>query len=692
MDWTSELRKPFAKTVDGRRVTLAEALTTNRADIVHYKLASTPGSAPRPAIKDRRLQMVDPKDIEIDFGSPNKFTGTHGNLVPMQSAVAGARVFYGARFYNQALPVLHPEAPHVQALVDDDPQGRSFDEMMGNHAGIRRSPRDGKVSKVSADAITLTGDDGKEEALDIYNKFPMNRKTVIHSTPVVHEGDAVRKGDLLAHSNFTDPKGTLAIGLNARTALVPFRGHSMDDAVVVSESFAKRLTSGHSYAHDLDYKRGVKGGKAHYTGVFVHKFVNDQLDKLDDAGVVKVGQTLHPGDPVILATRPRVISSTNAQLGLLSKHMKNARSDASVLWDHDTPGTVTDVTKVHGGVKVNIESQVPTQVGDKICYRTGQKGIISHIIPDDQMPRTVDGKPLEVLLNHLGIPSRVNSALVYELALGKIAEKTGQPYKMPAFNKPGEKWHEIVEQELRKNGMTDKEEVFDPVMGRKLENPIMVGSGYVLKLHHTSASKIAARGQGAYDVNQQPLHGGDDSAQSKRLSGLETGALLSSGAYGFLREGATLRGSKNDEYWRMLRQGHEPKEPGTPFVWDKFKALLTGSGYLARKLPGGRERLQFYTDKDLDKAHPIEVRNGELVDLGTMEPTHGGLFDPALTGGNSWGYIKLPSPLPNPAAEDAILKLLGLTEKQYRAIIAGEQELPEHLRKHGIEKGKGLEG
>jgi hypothetical protein len=359
--------------------------------------------------------------------------------------------------------------------------------------------------------------------------------------------------------------------------------------------------------------------------------------------------------------------------------MKNARSDAVTLWDHNTPGVVVDVSRTKHGVKVNVETDVPTEEGDKIVFRSGQKGVISQVIPDDHMPRTVDGKPLEVLLNPLGIPSRVNNSMVYELLLGKLARKTGQPYKLPTFNKPSEKWHEFVKNELQKHGVIDEEEVFDPQIGRKLENPVTVGDGYVLKLHHTSASKMSARNQGSYTNEGIPSHGGGENAGAKRLSGLESHALLSSGAYNVLREGATLRGARNDDYWRQLRMGYEPKEPGRPFVFDKFKALLIGAGYQARKLGNGKERLTFFTDKDLDRVNPIEIKTGDIVDISNLEPTPGGLFDPAVTGANAWGYVKLPEPMPSPAAEEVIRKLLGLTEKQYRAILAGKEELPLHL-------------
>lgn len=633
----------------------------------------------RAVIRANKIEEADDQDIDYELGSPSKFFGSHVNLVPLQSSVAGPRLFYGARFMNQAMPIVNREAPLVQTAIDEDPQGRSFDDYYGQHMGASRADRDASVHKVTKDHVELEYPDGTRSKVGIYNNFPMNRKTGLTSRAVVKAGDKVTKDQPLTVSNFTDDKGTLAMGANARVGLVPYKGYSMDDSVVISEAFAKRLSQEAMYGFDAEYRRGIMGGKAHHIGLFPHKFTKSQLDMLDDDGVVHVGQTVGPGDPLILASRPKVISSQQAQLGKLSSHMKNARADASTVWGEDEPGTVTDVKKLAKGVRVNVQVHQPTKVGDKMVFRSGQKGVVSLVIPDDHMPRTMDGKPLEVLLNPLGIPSRVNNSMIYELLLGKAAAKHGKPYRLNGFNKPGEKWYDFVKDELDKQGLSETDEVFDPQENKKLENPITTGVGHVLKLHHTSGSKFSTRGQGSYDVNEQPSKGGGDLAQAKRISGLESHALLSAGAYGSLRDMATLRGQRNDEYWRALRSGHEPKTPGVPFAFNKFHALLNGAGYQARKLPDGVERLSFWTDKDLDKVGSREVKSGELVNPETLEAVPGGLFDDALTGNNSWGHIALPFKVPNPAAEKAIRKMLGLTEKQFRAIMAGQEAMPPHL-------------
>lgn len=630
-------------------------------------------------VRDNQIQEVDDNDVDVDLVSPNSFFSTHINLIPLQSAVQGPRLFYGARFYNQALPLKNAEAPLVRNIDDSDPNQASFDERLGKLSGALYSNDDGEVDGIEDNHIILKTPDGNTKRVEIYHNFPYNRKTNITQTPLVKKGDKVLKGQLLAKSNFTDDKGNLALGMNARVGLVPYKGYSFEDALVISKSFANKMSSDHSYTLGQTFDHEIKGGLNHYRSLFPTQFTKKQIETLDHDGVIRPGTVVQPNDPLILATRPRVFSSTTSQLGKLSRAMKQSRHDSSKLWDGENPGMVTDVAKTKNGVKVVVQSTNPTQVGDKVVFRSGQKGVVSTIIDDERMPRTTDGHPLEVLLNPLGIPSRANNSLIYELLLGKVAKKTGEPIKLSSFNKPGEKWHEIVRDYLNKSGLTETEEVFDPTTNRKLGQPITVGVGHVLKLHHTSASKMSARGQGGYDADQLPLKGGSDAAKAKRLSGLEAHSLLSAGAYATLREGATLRGQKNDEYWRSVRAGMKPKPVGRPFVWDKFRALVSGAGMNMKDMGDGRMRLGPFTDDILNATKPFEMKSGDMVDTNTLEPIAGGLFDQAVVGNNKWGKIALPFHVPNPAFESSIRHLLGLTEKELRGVLSGEMELPKHL-------------
>jgi hypothetical protein len=213
--------------------------------------------------------------------------------------------------------------------------------------------------------------------------------------------------------------------------------------------------------------------------------------------------------------------------------------------------------------------------------------------------------------------------------------------------------------------------------GRKLDKPITTGMSYVYKLHHVVSSKKSARNQGSYDNNQQPTKGGSEMAQAKRLGGLEVTDLLAKGGYETLREGSTLRGQENADYWRALRQGYVPANPGTPFVFDKFKVLLNGAGLYAKDLGKGTLRLQPFTDKVLQSYDPIEVKNGKMVNTATLDSIEGGLFDAKMVANNKWGKITLDQPLPNPAFEKQICQLLNIKLADLRKIIAGEMTLKE---------------
>ena len=627
-------------------------------------------------IKDGKLAEIGEDEVDVELRSPSAFFGTNVNLIPLQSAVQVPRLFYGARFFNQAVPLVDPQAPLVQNLAED---GETFDEKAGRMSGAVFADDDVDILDATPDAITYRTAAGETKTHELYNNFKLNRKSSWTQSPLVAKGDRVAKGGILARSNFTDDKGRLALGRNARVALVPYKGYSMDDAVVVSDAFAKSMRSVQDYDFRQDFDTDTKGGKKHYASLFPTEFKKAQLDTMDDDGVVLPGTVLREGDPVVLATRPKTISSSSAQTGRLSKALAQARSSAAQVWGHEDPGVVTDVARTKSGIRVVVKSEADLKRGDKIVLRNGQKGIVSKILTDKEMPRTRDGKKLDVLLNPLGLPSRVNSATPYELLLGKAAEADGATRRLPSFTAVGDDWHTSVSGELEKLGLADKEDLFDPVSGTFLENPVTVGVGHVLKLMHMVEGKSSSRGQGGYDQSEQPMRGGFEGAQAKRTSGLDVYAMLSSGAYANLREGATLRGQKNDSFWRTIREGHTPRAPGKPFVWDKFNALLEGSGMFSRNMGGGTRRLGPMTDRELDSRKPIEVRNGELVDSRTLAPIAGGLFDTATTGANKWGYIRLPRPVPNPAFEDGVATLLGLSRRQLDAVMDGREELPAGL-------------
>lgn len=632
---------------------------------------------PVKGIRFNRMELGDEQDVDYEMPNSNGFFSTHANAIPLASAVQGPRIFYGSRFFEQALPLVHNEAPLVRNMEFNS--GRSFDYVLGEAMGAKRAGVAGTVDKITPDEITVKGEDGTKHSYELFNLFPGNRKTLQHNTPVVQKGQPVQPGDLLAKSNFTDDEGRMAMGTNARIGLVPYKGASMDDALVISQSFADRMLSDHAETVEQEKDDSLTRGRNHYISLFQKRFKQEQLENIDEDGIVKPGTILQPGDPIILQTRPRTFSSESQNVGRLSRSQRFVRKDAAKLWDGDDPAEVLEAARTKdGGVKVLLRYQSPTRPGDKLVLRAGNKQTVSRIIPDDQMPRTEDGRPLDVLLNQLGLPSRENASSFYEMLLGKVAEKTGKPYTLPAFLPKGQDWLSFVKNELEKNGVSPTERVYDPKENRWLDNPITVGNAHVLKLHHMAAKKMSSRGQAGYSMDHQPLKGGGGAGGAQRLSGLEMNVLFSAGAHGVQKEAVLLRGEKRDDYWRQLRANRTTPQLERPFVWKKFLALLAGAGVHVKDLGKGRLRLAPMTDRRLEELGSVPIENDGIVDLNTYEPKPGGLFDPTLVRDQKWGHVQLPFKVINPSYEETVRTLLGLTSKEYEALLDAPDEIPEN--------------
>ncbi len=511
----------------------------------------------------------------------------------------------------------------------------------------------------------------KSEAFAVCHGLVVHN-TLLHNTALVQPGDPVTPGQVLAKSNYTDDKGHIAFGLNTRVAYMPFAGANYEDAFAISEGYAKRTASEHLYQHQFDLDDKVRKGKKNFVGIFPAKFDKTKLQTVDDDGVVKPGTTVMPGDPLILAAAEREMTHKNVHAG-----HKGSFSDKSVVWEHHAPGIVTDVAKTSSGYVVAVKSINQTQVGDKISGLYGDKGVISKIIPEDQMPRDPKtGETYEVLANPLGIISRTNPAQMHEGWFGRIARATGKPIHTADFA-DGRDMTAHVLKELEKHGLTGMEEVEDPVSGRRVN--VATGVRYMLKLHHTSESKHHGRGLGAYTSEDAPAKGGTEGA--KRLALMDVNALLSHGATKVLRDAKLVRGQKNQEYWSTFMAGMKPPTPAVPLVYRKFINHLRAAGVNVER-KGSQLHLMALTDKDIDGlAENRELKNTETVDWRDgMKPVRGGLFDTTITGGhggNKWAFIKLHEPMPNPVMEEPIRKLLKLTGERYDKILAGEEALNE---------------
>jgi len=621
------------------------------------------------ALVNGKLKYVPRKEAQFSLPNMDTTFSTLSNMVPIKSMIKGHRVIMGSRMFTQALPLVNAEAPLLQSAKADD-ESMSHEDEMGEKLGATRATERAQVVDVTPDGIVLRDKDGNKKTIDLYNEMPYNRKTFLHQTPLVKPGDVVNPGQLLARSNFTDQNGSAALGLNLRTAYLPFRGKNYEDAVVISESASKRLTSEHMYQHEAEWDDNTHVGKKAFVSLFPTEYDKKYLDKFDDDGAIKKGTEVKFGDPLVLVAKKK-----DTVYGKVHRGRAGSFTNETITWDHHAPGVVTDVMHTKKGVSVVVKNQAPMDVGDKLTGRFGDKGVVAEIVPDDQMPKDRDGNPFEVLVSPLGLISRINPAQVIEAALGKVAMKTGSPYKLKDFDNKND-LIEFAQKELAKHGLSDTEDVIDPETGRKIGG-VLTGSRFFMKLHHTSESKAQGRSMGAYTAEGTPAKGGSEGA--KRVGMLDLGALLSHGAGKVIRDAKMVRGQANPEYWSQFMAGYTPPLPKVPHVYEKFVNQLRASGInVVRK--GTRSNLMAMTDKDVDElAGARELKSSETVDWkGRLKPIAGGLFDETLTGGhggNRWSKITLHEPLPNPVMEDPIRRVLGLTEKQFRGVLAGREQL-----------------
>jgi DNA-directed RNA polymerase subunit beta len=657
-----------------RDVKTGELVYRSPQDVADVVVAF-PGSMDKPgkrvaAMRQGKMRYVRKSEVDLVLPEMEEAFNPLSNIIPMKSQVKGQRLVMASRMTTQALPIIDAEAPLVQSAIPGTEGRQSYEELYSKAMGTLRAAQGGVVDKVDDDGIHVRYRDGSKETHELYQNFPFNRKTFIHQTANVKPGDRFKPDDLLAYSNFTDKGGSTALGRNARTAYLAWQGKNFEDAVVVSEGYAKKMSSEHMYQHDLEVDDKTRAGKNSFVQLFPGKFDKATLAKMDGNGVIKPGTEVKYGDPLILGATQKETAHNKVH-----KKGQAGFTDATVTWNHHDSGTVTDVVMGKKGPTVVVKASSPMQVGDKLSGRYGDKGVIADIIPDGEMPHAGDGKPFEVLLNPLGVITRTNPAQIAELLLGKIAAKTGKPIKVQDFDSSKDMSEWVLEQ-LGREGLSDLEDVLDPSKDRKIKG-IATGNRFFMKLHHTAEGKGQSRGGGSYTMDGTPAKGGEDG--SKRIGMLDTNALLSHGATETLRDVSSVRGQKNDDYWMQFMAGYNPAAAKVPMVYQKFVNQLRAAGVNVVK-SGSQTNIMALTDKDVDElAGNRELRSAEGVDWGTsMKEIPGGLFDKAKTGGHGgtrWSYLKLHEPMPNPVMEEPIRRLLGLTQKQFQGVISGEHQL-----------------
>lgn len=611
------------------------------------------------------IKMVD----KVDYIYPTNYGlfGLSSIGIPFADSNSPNRVMMADRHLEQAVPLKYREAPVVDTSID----GESYASTVG-HVTAVTAQHAGTVLSVSKNRIKVKRSTGPDDDdYPLYNDYPLNSGAVLSHTPRVKKGDKVKAGDILATTNFHDKDGNLAMGVHLRTAFMPYKGLNFEDAVVISESAAKKLTSEHMYTLVLELDRGVKIGKATLISEFpaAANFYKD-MSKYDSDGIVNKGVKVYLGEMLIPAIKKMEIASA-LDVDKFGKLFRNTYMDVSLVWDSKFPGEIIDVVRTRTAYKVLIKTEEPMQVGDKLSVRAAAKGIVSAVIDDKRMPHDDKGRPMDMLLNPGGIGGRINPGQLLEAFLGKVFFDRGMKpkdrYKIEAFS--GQDNLEMVRSELRKHRIKDVETLHDPVDNR--DKDAAVGMIHVYKLKHQIRKKFNARGHGAYTTDEQPakLHG--ESAQ--RLSSHELYALLAHGATSFMRDAATIKSQKNDEYWQALQQGLPLPPVDTPFVVKKFKTFVEGAGIQLDQTQKVLKVLPM-TDKEILERSTGAITSPMTIRATDFKPEKGGLYDEEITGGvggTKWSRIDLAEPMPNPIFEKPIVSLLGLTVKDFEAIMEG---------------------
>ena len=629
-----------------------------------YDSSGKPKSADIAVVRKGKHTVVASKEVDYVLRSPKQMFSYLSNLVPFLGSIQGNRGFMANKMLGQAIPLKNREEPLVQTKM---PTGDTFEKFIGKNFSVI-SKTDGKVTKLTEDVVEVTAKDGSVQKYNLFNNFPLNNKSFIHSESKIALGQSVKEGDVLADSVYTK-NGTLAIGTNLRMGVVPFRDSTFEDGYVISESAAKKLTSEHlrevSIPISRDDQMDLKKFKAHYPTAMSASVAS----KLDADGVIKVGATVEPGDTVIAHLQKLEILPEDAKLGKLSKSLvKGFRNNAQV-WDKETTGRVVDVVRNPDSIKVYIRTEEPMQIGDKLVNRYGAKGIVSSVVPDKEMPHDKQGRPLEVAVSPSAIPGRINPSQILEAAASKVAVKRGRPLKIDNFADYDSVSE--VKKMLKENGLTDKEEFIDPTTGQSM-GKLMTGQQYYLKLMHQVSKKINARGVGpTYDIDKQPTKGGHTSARA--MDRLTWNGLIAHGARENLYEMTAYKAEDNPELWRNVKLGLPLPAPKTPFVFDKLTAYLAAGGVNVRK-DGNKLYLMPLTDKEVLERSNGAIDEAKVVVAKNLRPVKDGLFDEVKTGGlkgTKWTHIPLAEPMLNPAMENAAKTVLGLSQKQLDGIISG---------------------
>ena len=525
------------------------------------------------------ITMVDKTKVDFVDVSPKQLVSVAAAMIPFVEHDDAKRSLMGANMQRQAVPLLMPETPIV---------GTGIEYRAAKDSGITVTAKNaGVVEKVTGDEIVVRNN---KDGLDTYRlrKFKRtNGGTCINQRPVVVRGEKVKEGDLLADGPATK-NGEMALGRNVLIAFTTWEGYNYEDAVLISERLVKEdvYTSIHIEEYDCEC-RDTKLGPEEITRD-IPNVGDDVLKDLDENGIIRIGAEVRPGDILVGKVTPKGETELTAEERLLRAIFgEKAREvrDTSLRVPHGEQGTIVDVKiftrensdelgpGVNQIIRCYIAQKRKISVGDKMAGRHGNKGVISRILPEEDMPFMPDGTPVDIVLNPLGVPSRMNLGQVLEVHLGMAAKLLGWKVATPVFDGATD---EEIKEMFRQAGYSEdgKTTLYDGRTGDPFDHPVTVGVMYMLKLHHLVDDKIHARSTGPYSlVTQQPL-GGKAQFGGQRFGEMEVWALEAYGAAYTLQEMLTVKSDDTVgrvKTYEAIVKGENVPEPGVP---EGFKVLI----------------------------------------------------------------------------------------------------------------------
>ena len=525
-------------------------------------------------ILDVDRDMVDYVDV-----SPQMMVSVATAMIPFLENDDANRALMGANMQRQAVPLLVTEAPIVAT-------GQEYKNCQDSEICVLAED-DGVVEKVDANFITVRYDNLGLKTYKLTKFLRSNHTTCINQRPIVDAGQRVRKRETLADGPSTN-NGEIALGRNILMGFMTWEGYNYEDAVLLSERMVKEdvFTSIHIEEHELE-ARETKLGPEEITRD-IPNVGEDALRDLDERGIIRVGAEVTTGDILVGKVTPKGETDLTAEERLLRAIFgEKAREvrDTSLKLPHGESGIVVDVkvfTRENGDelspgvnqcVRVYIAQKRKISVGDKMAGRHGNKGVVSRILPVEDMPFLPDGTPLDIVLNPLGVPSRMNIGQVLEVHLGYAAKTLGWKVATPIFNGANER---DIQELLKEAGLNEngKSWLYDGRTGQRFDNPVTVGYVYFLKLHHLVDDKIHARSTGPYSlVTQQPL-GGKAQFGGQRFGEMEVWALEAYGAAYTLQEILTVKSDDTTgrvRTYEAIVKGRNIPKPGVP---ESFRVMM----------------------------------------------------------------------------------------------------------------------